>query len=83
MRPQLAAALLTLAGVAGSRTGAALARVAPPLRVPRPPGAGLRVRGASAHNLADLDVDLPAGVIGVVTGVSGSGKTTLLERLLP
>ncbi|HEY3358252.1 MAG TPA: excinuclease ABC subunit UvrA [Polyangia bacterium] len=67
-----------LAAVAGSRTGAALARPPAPPRTPRPPRPGLLVHGAAAHNLAALDLELPAGVLVLVTGVSGSGKTSLL-----
>jgi excinuclease UvrABC ATPase subunit len=39
----------------------------------------LEVRGASAHNLRDIDVDIPLGVLVVVTGVAGSGKSSLIN----
>ncbi|MEU0033408.1 excinuclease ABC subunit UvrA [Streptomyces sp. NPDC006333] len=39
----------------------------------------LEVRGANAHNLRDVDVDLPLGVLTVVTGVAGSGKTSRIH----
>ncbi|HEX3623437.1 MAG TPA: excinuclease ABC subunit UvrA [Acidimicrobiales bacterium] len=39
----------------------------------------LEVRGASAHNLHDVDVDIPLGVLVVVTGVAGSGKSSLIH----
>jgi excinuclease UvrABC ATPase subunit len=39
----------------------------------------LEVRGAGTHNLQDVDVDLPLGVLVVVTGVAGSGKSSLIN----
>jgi excinuclease UvrABC ATPase subunit len=43
----------------------------------RKPSGKLEVRGASTHNLRDVDVDIPLGVLVVVTGVAGSGKSSL------
>ncbi len=45
----------------------------------RTPSGSLEVRGADAHNLRDVDVDIPLGVLVVVTGVAGSGKSSLID----
>ncbi len=45
----------------------------------RQPSAALEVRGASTHNLRDVDVDIPLGVLVVITGVAGSGKSSLIH----
>ena len=45
----------------------------------RPASGVLEVRGADTHNLRDVDVDIPLGVLVVVTGVAGSGKSSLVR----
>jgi len=52
------------------------ARLKPSVRAP---SGVLEVRGASTHNLQDVDVDVPLGLLVVVTGVAGSGKSSLIH----
>ena len=71
----------TVAGLraSGTLTGRHLddrAAVKPEVR--RPSGV-LEIRGASDHNLQDVDVDIPLGVLVVLTGVAGSGKSSLIQ----
>jgi excinuclease UvrABC ATPase subunit len=43
----------------------------------------LEIRGATANNLRDVDVDIPLGVLTVITGVAGSGKSSLVHGSIP
>ncbi|WP_392671563.1 ATP-binding cassette domain-containing protein [Streptomyces sp. LN785] len=49
----------------------------------RKPTGTLEIRGATANNLHDVDVDIPLGVLAVVTGVAGSGKSSLVHGSIP
>lgn len=49
----------------------------------RKPTGALEIRGAATHNLQGVDVDIPLGVLAVVTGVAGSGKSSLVHGSIP
>ncbi|MEV4472189.1 excinuclease ABC subunit UvrA [Nonomuraea sp. NPDC049504] len=49
----------------------------------REPAGVLEIRGATANNLRNVDVDVPLGVLTVVTGVAGSGKSSLIHGSIP
>src|SRR5690606_15273480 len=49
----------------------------------RKPTGALQIRGADKHNLRDVDVDIPLGVLVVITGVAGSGKSSLVHGSMP
>lgn len=63
----------------GSRTGRHLSDRASLKPSVRSPKGALKVRGARTHNLKSVDVDIPLGVLVVVTGVAGSGKSSLVR----
>jgi excinuclease UvrABC ATPase subunit len=75
----------TLEGLraSGTLTGRHLGDRAALKETVRTPTGTLEIRGATTHNLRDVDVDIPLGVLVVVTGVAGSGKSSLVDGSIP
>ncbi|HZY29004.1 MAG TPA: ATP-binding cassette domain-containing protein, partial [Jiangellaceae bacterium] len=67
----------------GTLTGRHLGDRAALKETVRSPSGTLEIRGATTHNLRDVDVDIPLGVLVVVTGVAGSGKSSLVDGSIP
>jgi excinuclease UvrABC ATPase subunit len=67
----------------GTLTGRHLADQASLKPTVRPPTGTLEIRGATTNNLQEVDVDLPLGVLVVITGVAGSGKSSLVHGSIP
>jgi excinuclease UvrABC ATPase subunit len=67
----------------GTLTGRHLGDRAALKETVRTPTGTLEIRGATEHNLRDVDVDIPLGVLVVVTGVAGSGKSSLVHGSIP
>jgi excinuclease UvrABC ATPase subunit len=67
----------------GTLTGRHLDDRAALKKTVRTPTGKLEIRGATTHNLRNVDVDIPLGVLVVVTGVAGSGKSSLVHGSIP
>ncbi|MET8006118.1 excinuclease ABC subunit UvrA [Nonomuraea glycinis] len=67
----------------GTRTGRHLDDRATLKETVRTPKGALEIRGATTNNLQNVDVDIPLGVLCVITGVAGSGKSSLVHGSIP
>ena len=68
--------------LSGTKTGNALSAEVHVKENVRTPKGYLPIRGANTHNLKNVDVDIPLGILTVVTGVAGSGKSSLIRDVL-
>lgn len=68
---------------AKSKTGSYFSKSRTYNKTPRSAKGGLEIKNGHLHNLKNISVTIPKGIMNVVTGVAGSGKSTLINKVLP